>query len=234
MAFNEKKMKKYLTIPYIRERFEHFNCLCFEGKLPTPPIRLGRSRRVLGCVSYKQRRGADGKKETFDYVLRISACFNLKKCDMDDVILHEMIHYYILVNGIQDTSKHGQVFRKMMNDINRQHGTHITISHRSTKEELPEEKEHPAMICLTQMKNGDTGITVCARTRIFHIYRELPLRFDIEKMTWYYVEDPFFRRYPRSIKAKVYRVDMNELKPYLKNAVEMECDGRRMKRKTSG
>ena len=224
-------MKKKLTIPYIRGRFEHFNRLCFDGQLVTPPIRLGRSRRVLGCVNYKQRKGMDGKVETFDYVLRISACFHLKARDMDDVILHEMIHYYILLNGIHDTSKHGQVFRRMMNEINQKYGRHITISHYSTSEELPEESAHPAMICLTQMKNGDTGITLCARTRIFHIYRELPLRFDIERMTWYYVEDPYFRRYPRSIKAKVYRVDMNELKPYLEKAVEMECDGRRMKPK---
>ena len=224
-------MKKKLTIPYIRDRFEHFNRLCFDGQLVTPPIRLGRSRRVLGCVNYKQRKGKDGKLETFDYVLRISACFHLKARDMDDVILHEMIHYYILLNGIHDTSKHGQVFRRMMDEINQKHGRHITISHHSTSEELPEESAHPAMICLTQMKNGDTGITLCARTRIFHIYRELPLRFDIERMTWYYVEDPYFRRYPRSIKAKVYRVDMNELKPHLENAVEMECDGRRMKPK---
>ena len=224
-------MKKKLTIPYIRDRFEHFNRLCFDGQLVTPPIRLGRSRRVLGCVNYKQRKGKDGKLETFDYVLRISTCFHLKARDMDDVILHEMIHYYILLNGIRDTSKHGQVFRRMMDEINQKYGRHITISHRSTSEELPEESAHPAMICLTQMKNGDTGITLCARTRIFHIYRELPLRFDIERMTWYYVEDPYFRRYPRSIKAKVYRVDMNELKPYLANAVEMECDGRRMKPK---
>lgn len=225
-------MKKKLTIPYIRARFEHFNRLCFDGQLPTPPIRLGRSRRVLGCVNYKQRKGIDGKLETFGYVLRISTCFHLAESDKDDVILHEMIHYYILLNGIRDTSKHGQVFRRMMNDINQKYGRHITISHRSTKEELPEDtREHPTIICLTQMKSGETGITVCARTRIFQIYRELPLRFDIAKMTWYYVVDPYFRRYPRSIKAKVYRVDMDELKPHLAKAVEMECDGHRMKPK---
>lgn len=219
-----------LTIAYIRDRFEHFNRLCFNNELPLLPIRLSRSRRMLGCVSYQQRRLGNGQTETFNYVMRISTCFNLAENDVEDTILHEMIHYYILVNGIRDTSKHGQVFRRMMNDINLRYDRHITVSHHSTKEEMQDDSsEHPAIICVTRMKSGETGITVCARTRIFSIYHELPLRFDVEQATWYFVVDPYFKRYPRSLKAKVYRVKMEELAPHLMNAVEMECDGRRMK-----
>ena len=222
-------MEKDLTMAYIRERFEHFNRLCFNDELPMLPIRLSRSRRMLGCVSYKQRLGKDGKREFFGCVLRVSTCFNLSEQAMEDTILHEMIHYYILQHGIQDTSKHGLVFRRMMNDINQHYGRHITISHRSTKEELPEDThEYPAIICVMRMKTGEMGITVCAKTRIFRIFRELPLRYDIERMTWYFVVDPYFKRYPRRIKAKVYRVSEDELAPHLARSVEMECDGHRM------
>ena len=205
--------------------FQSFNHEYFNDELPIPKLVIRHTYRTLGYFHCD----LDAWGGIVNPIIEISDNYDYTESQFRDILVHEMIHYYILLNGIRDTSKHGQVFRRMMNDINQKYGRHISISHRSTKEELPEDtREQPVIICLTQMKSGETGITVCARTRIFQIYRELPVRFDIAKMTWYYVVAPYFRRYPRSIKAKVYRVDMNELKPHLENAVEMECDGHRM------
>ena len=44
------------------------------------------------------------------------------------MLLHEMIHYYIAYNNIQDTAPHGDVFKAMMNRLNREYGWNMKVS----------------------------------------------------------------------------------------------------------
>ena len=60
---------------------------------------------------------------------------------LEDTIIHEMIHYHILSNQLQDTSAHGKLFRKMMDDINARFGRNVTISHKPTEEEREKDRE---------------------------------------------------------------------------------------------
>ena len=99
---------------------------------------------------------------------------------MENVVVHEMIHYYIHYNNIQDTSAHGAVFRKMMNDINTRFKRHITISDRSA---LPgaeiNQQTKLYLVCVASLKSGETGVAVCVCSRAFEIYDELPRRYDV-------------------------------------------------------
>jgi len=60
----------------------------------------------------------DGTWHYFGFVFRISTVIDLPEREVEDTILHEMIHYYILSNQMQDTSAHGEIFMRMMKDIN--------------------------------------------------------------------------------------------------------------------
>ena len=60
----------------------------------------------------------DGKRTYYDFSLNFSKLYEMDKQKLEDVVIHEMIHYYIHYHQIQDSSAHGAVFRKMMNDIN--------------------------------------------------------------------------------------------------------------------
>lgn len=78
-------------------------------------------------------------------MLRINTRFDLPEDLLQDTILHEMIHYYIAVNHLRDTSTHGQLFRREMKRINEQGNRHITISYRLTKLlQLKELSRNPA------------------------------------------------------------------------------------------
>lgn len=120
------------TIPYIEEKFDAFNKLIFGGELPRIPIVLGSATRVVGAFSYKARRNFWGKKEYFDLKLRFSKKFDLPENELEDVIIHEMIHYYIHFKNLKDKSAHGPLFKNLMNQINKTFGRKISIRYRGS------------------------------------------------------------------------------------------------------
>lgn len=132
------------TIPYIERKFDEFNALCFEGSLPRPPFKLSNARTLLGQIRYKQKRLPFGRCHYSDFQLVVSTRLELEECDLEDIILHEMIHLYILSNQIRDTSPHGEVFKRMMRDLNVRFNRNISITHHSTgnmKNEIAEALE---------------------------------------------------------------------------------------------
>lgn len=222
------------TIEYIQDRFDHFNSMCFGGQLPPLPIKLSQARHYLGAIRYKRQRNLLGQVVgCADVSLHISICYDLEEQVIEDTILHEMIHYYILVHGLHDTSLHGDIFQKMMNDINQRYGRHITLSHRRTQaENASDQKRRPHYLCVAHLNNGHTCLVVCAKTCIFQFYKKLPRMYDISDWTWYFSPDPYFNRYPVCRIPKLFRVDdTHELSLHLCNATEMECNGRVMKPK---
>lgn len=118
------------SLPFLEKRFETFNDAYFGGALPPVPLKLGRAVRSLGSCTYKKRRKWFGGIEYSDFRIRISTAFDLPEPEWEDVLLHEMIHYEILVNQRRDTSAHGRLFRARMREINERFGRHIVISHR--------------------------------------------------------------------------------------------------------
>lgn len=216
------------TAAYVRERFAYFNNLCFGGALPEIPVRMSNAKSFLGQLKFKRRRKLFGKDELYDFTLHISTRFDLPADTVDDTIIHEMIHYYIHYNGITDTAPHGSVFRRIMTTVNTNHGRHIAVRHTSNSAELATDshvKSH--FICVTKLDDGTRCLTVCARTRIFEIYRILSGWDKVRSMEWYFSKDSHFNRFPVSKTAKLYRMDA-DTEVCIKNARRLECDGHRL------
>ena len=143
------------TLPYIQQHFDAYNVRFFNGSLPPIPIKLSNARTFLGKVTFVKRRnfsltswlfssGASsvGEWTYSNFKLRINTRYDLPEELIQDTILHEMIHYYIAVNHLRDTSTHGQLFRSEMKRINAEGNRHITISYRLTPEQLAQLKAH--------------------------------------------------------------------------------------------
>lgn len=118
------------TRKFVEEKFDELNLMCFEGKLPKITFRMSKARTFIGQFSFKKRRTWLLKTELYDFKLKISTHYDLPEDTLTDVLLHEMIHYYIAINGIKDRSAHGPVFRSMMKDLNERFGRHMTISYK--------------------------------------------------------------------------------------------------------
>ena len=205
------------TVEYLEERFDTFNRMCFDGALPRIPIKLSRARTFVGRLIYRPVRDWRGRVvRREDFVLRISTYFDLPEAEIEDTLIHEMIHYWIAWKGIKDTSSHGKEFRRIMKEINALHGRHLTISHKSTPEEQDRDtrvRDH--YFCVSQLADGRTALTVAARPSIARIRRAFRWSPTVRSQTWYHSRDPWFNRYPHCRSPKIFPVDPAVLQPHL-------------------
>lgn len=216
------------TIPYVEKKFEEFNQLMFDGKLPKLPIELSDAKTFLGLCVYKKRRTILGRTECYDFKLRISTRIDLVEAEVEDIIIHEMIHYYIGYNNLKDSSAHGRVFRHIMNTINEKFGRHIKISHKLTKEEkeqLYDTKRRWRVVAYVTFNDGRTGVKVLPRImpRIANYYNAVSRESSVESIELYMTNNPYFNRYPSSSAFRVHYIDKAEADKHLQGAEKMGC-----------
>lgn len=214
------------TIPYIEEKFDAFNKLIFGGELPRIPIVLGGATRVVGAFSCKVRRNFWGKKEYFDLKLRFSKKFDLPENELEDVIIHEMIHYYIHFKNLKDKSAHGPLFKNLMNQINKTFGRKISIRHRGTvktNQQITDTKPRYRVIAVVTMKDGKTGIKVLPRIRekVHHYYKAVSTSPTVSNVELYITLNPFFGQYPCSSALRIHYIDHPTLQPQLQGATQL-------------
>lgn len=220
------------TLPFIVHTFEAFNRLMFEGKLRQPDLQLSRAISFIGVCSFKRRRRPDGSFEHYDFVIRISQSFDLPTAELEDIILHEMIHYFIVTNQIDDTSAHGTIFRQLMEHINRKFDRHITVSHRNLGQHRlisPSRRWH--IVAAVRFHNGKKGIKVLTKTAtgILSYYNKIRQHPEVADIRLYQSDNPFFNNYPHSSALKVYFLDEATFQEQLKTAQPLFCDGREVR-----
>ncbi len=218
-----------ITLKYLRERFRTFNGLCFGGCLPEPRLRVGNARGMLGSVRYKKQRAASGEVRPTDITLTISAFYDLPERETDDTILHEMIHLYIICNRTPDSSVHGELFRKIMNDINLRFSRNITVSHKGALQQS-RQKACQNIIAVSELHDGTFCITRASKTRIFRLNKDILRLYDIKSLKWYNTVNPFFNTFPRSIKPKFYRIRQDILSRELSGAIPLTIASSRAER----
>ena len=214
------------TQEYIERRFSEFNKQYFSGQLPTVPVRLTSARTYLGQLGFKRKRTLLGAIKNYDFVLRISIRTDLPEQEVEDTLLHEMIHLYIASKQLRDTSAHGRLFRQLMTEINSRHGRHITISHRRTAAEQEQDTQHRLhLLCVSTFESGEQGITIAAKSRVFQLWDIMPTFPHVVETFWYATYDPYFNRYPRTLTPKIYRISVADLTEHLKSARPIHREG---------
>lgn len=212
---------------YVEDKYKYFNDLCFNGELPMLPIEISESTTYIGALHFKKMRDSSPGGWKYLYLrLAISARYDLPENIVEDSIIHEMIHHYILYKQLRDTSPHGDIFRKIMNDINARYGRNIKVAYRNIdRSQLVDNKRVMRIVCVTEFKTGVRYITVCARSRIFQINREFSEWHKIRSTTWYTSSQPIFSNYPRTTKPRVYKISPETLDDALAHSIRMVFDG---------
>ena len=218
------------TLPFLEKRFETFNHACFGGALPPVPLKLSRAVRSLGSCTYKKRRPLFRKMEYYDFCIHVSTRYDLPEEELEDIQLHEMIHYEILVNQRQDTSAHGRLFRARMEEINRDFGRHISVSHRHAMppvvsaggagQDTRPTAMKPQVVARVQMKDGRIGVKrLSADERRIRAYRRALLSSgEIAAVDVFWSEDPYFLRFPKSSALNVFFPKDPDLLTHFANA----------------
>ena len=206
------------TVEYIRQKFDEYNELMFEGKLKLLPFKLSSARSFLGQVRCCRQKKADGTWLYSDFQFIISNKSDYAENVVEDTIIHEMIHYWIFLNQMQDNAPHGKLFVAKMQEINRRFNRNLTVLHKKTKEEQDEDKEVcQHLICISRFRGNQLGITIANKSKLFMLWDALPKVPKIVECNWYVSTDPFFNRFPRASSLKVYPISRSELEPLMKN-----------------
>ena len=212
-------MNAELTVDYLRHAFEHYNALIFDGKLPVPKLKWSRAKTRLGQMACK-RKISWGRTKFYDYTISVSSYYKLTTEEIDDVLIHEMIHYSIAYTGLKDTSAHGIVFRGMMDKINRTFGRHITISVR-TRNLQPRMEQQPKdyLILALEMKDGKYYLSSVNPSAARKIVTSLARTREIAHYAWYQSQDEYFHGMPcvrslrgRRVSAEVYETMIGKMK----------------------
>lgn len=219
------------SIEYVEGKFDEFNALIFGGKLPKLPFKISSARTSLGQIKFFHEKNDDGTWHYYGFTFHVSNKFDLAEDVVEDTIIHEMIHYYICYNQMQDNGPHGDLFKQKMEEINNAFNRNITIVHKGTKQEAESDTEKRRhLVCISRFKDGQRAVTVSADNPriLFRIWDEIARIDQIEEYKWFYT-NPFFNRIPRAQNAKFYRIPADELRPHLANVEELVRRGYNVK-----
>lgn len=112
------------TMPMV---FYDCNEKYFNGELPTPKFGLINNTKLIARFEYRKSNKKDKDKNPLEHkIILFSDCFDYDENDFIEIMVHEMIHYYIAWNGIKDNGSHGNVFLKMANEMKNKYGLNIT------------------------------------------------------------------------------------------------------------
>ena len=197
----------------------------FDGKLPEPPISITNAKTYLGVCAFRKHRKWHGRLEYSDFKIRISRRFDLSRDEIDDTIIHEMIHYYIGLFSPADMPGHSAMFRRMMADINARYGRHISVSHRLTPEQQEQATDHRPkkhIVAKVVLKDGRTGIKVipCMERHISRYRRGMMASGKVSSIEFYQTTDPFYNRFPSSSAFTIYFLDPAVISAHLSDKSE--------------
>lgn len=207
---------------WLKANFARFNTQYFDGVLPLPRLRTGRSRTQLGSMSCK-RKTSWGRTKLYDFTISLSNYYDQTEHQFQSVLLHEMIHLSITVSGVKDTSPHGVVFRGLMQRLNRD-GWDIQIMTKTrdyTKAYTGTATVIAQYIVLAlEMNDGKRFLSSVNPKFVRDINRQLKMVPQISHFAWFTTSDRWFETMPkvrslrgRRVTAEVFQAKTQAMKP---------------------
>ena len=101
--------------------FEEYNEKFFNGELMLPRFSLIKDKKIIGRFVC----GFDENDNVDDPEILISESYEYTDDKLKDVLVHEMIHYYLAETKQDIRMKHGKAFKLLAEDFNLRYGTNI-------------------------------------------------------------------------------------------------------------
>lgn len=213
------------TIEFLTRTFRRFNSEIFSDELPQIFLQIGHARQAVGKMIFRRHVEADGSISRTPEKIMISDYYDYEQSELEDILIHEMIHYNIAYRGIVDTSPHGEVFTRMMQEINIRHRRNIEVrSTLKSAKEYPETEilAKPKFIVVCEMTDGRTLFAAVARTRIGQISRQLTDWKSVKDFSFRICFSPIISSYPAVRSAKLYHISPRELEMVMQDSVPLK------------
>lgn len=113
------------NIQNLQLAFNQCNMKYFEGKLPIPMFDLLHSFRTCGYFDCDYEQGWFSRT-LYNFRISMTDYYDFTPKQFEDILVHEMIHYYLAYFGIDKSLSHGREFKKMAKRLNQTYGLNIT------------------------------------------------------------------------------------------------------------
>lgn len=214
------------TLPLLYRRFQHFNTLCFNGELPSIHFSISRSLKRRGSFRHPVCAPADARTHVRLCQISLSDRFEMTEDDIDNVLLHEMIHYFLWLTGTADPTPHGPNFLAMAKEINQRFNRNITVTYKADPDMAQTDNRIQVnYLCISHLNNGKIGLTNVAKTRIFELDRLFRSSSMIKSHSWFGSVDKWFNKFPRSRTGKIYYITQEELDEHIAQSTPCEIVG---------
>ena len=116
----------FTTMPMM---FSDCNRKYFNQSLPIPKFGLFNKLTELARFEFNKNKPKKGdKKKSLPIkwqAILFTDCYDFDEETFRNIMVHEMIHYYIAINGIKDNNDHGKEFMKIAEEFNQKYNLNI-------------------------------------------------------------------------------------------------------------
>ena len=113
-----------VTLDFLSLCFYQYNFMYFDKELPTPNFGILHSFRTCGFFEYTK--GGWFDKNVYNPIISITDYYDFTLEQLEELMCHEMIHYYLAYVGEDRGCHHGKKFKKIAERLNKIYGLHIT------------------------------------------------------------------------------------------------------------
>ncbi len=213
------------TVEYVERKYDDFNKLIFEGKLKKPPFFLINTLRIAGRFRFKLSTDEKGAAFLEDCFMEISRRLDVPENILEDVIIHEMIHQWVMTyKDVYCT--HGDAFLEKMRDINTRFNRNVSVKAPVKDYFYTDDLVRMHYGCVYRKPSGGMGIVLFYKSTLPDFVGTLCGMADCGMETsLFWSKDPFFNRFKRSHK---YKASLLKLGEHIANMHPLSepCEGR--------
>lgn len=147
----------------------------------------------------------EGVMKNEDRIIIYNKVEDFDEVYLDSLLVHEMIHQYILQNNISDTSTHGKVFKDFMQRINGRFEGRLQICVKSVNPAIPRKGPGSQIHILLIVKNKLESFCCIINPSRLEYFSKLVKRYKkkgvVGDYKWLQSNDIYFSRFPRCTKV---------------------------------
>ncbi|MCM1320200.1 MAG: SprT-like domain-containing protein [Muribaculaceae bacterium] len=170
----------------------------FAIELPDVPMSITNGKQRLGCLHTNLRYNRN--QPHLRYKMTFSGKFDIPQNQLEDILLHEMIHLAIDYARISDSGPHGHTFKTIMNTINKHFGRNISVrlKMKDVSEHTLATPTRSFVFTFHLNRTNRDAFMRCASTVVLKLYRQLKGLSDVSDIKLYLTFNPYFALYPNS------------------------------------
>ncbi len=126
-----------VTEKVLEKKFDECNKIYFNNGLPYPFFSIFCKKKPFAKFTYLKKK-KNGENVLVYKKISVSIYYDFTEEQLRDIIVHEMIHYFIAYNDIKDNKEHGKIFLSIAERLNSEFGLNVEKT-RSTSSYLRKE-----------------------------------------------------------------------------------------------